>query len=114
MNERALRRIDRGWTVEKVGVDAGPGPVGPIDARVPGVVHHALLDAGFDVDPDAGDGETAQRWVGLSDWIWRRRLDADDLPEGVGSDDVLELEFASIDTVGEIRIDGASVLYVHN
>ena len=114
MKERATRRLDRGWTVGIVDADAAaPLRSGDeVDAPVPGVVHHALVAAGYDVDPDVGDVEEAQRWVGMSDWMWRRRLDAADVPTGTGLDDVLEVEFASIDTIGTIRIDGVDVQQV--
>ena len=116
MSQAEVRRIDRGWTVELVA--PGPGaptmPVGSIAAVVPGVVHQALLSAGYEVDPNRGDGEIRQRWIGWSDWTWRRRLDVGDLPPGGCDDDVVEMEFASIDTIGTISIDGEPVLSVDN
>ena len=116
MSQAEVRRIDRGWTVELVA--PGPGaptmPVGSIAAVVPGVVHQALISAGYEVDPNRGDGEIRQRWIGWSDWTWRRRLDVGDLPPGGCDDDVVEMEFASIDTIGTISIDGEPVLSVDN
>ncbi len=116
MNDTTTRRLDRGWTIDLM----GPNPHAPSDlpaaipAAVPGVVHQALIAAGVEVDANLRDGEAAQRWVGRSDWVWRRRLEAGDLPSGTGHDDLIELEFDSIDTVGCIRLGDRLVADVDN
>lgn len=99
--------LHEGWTVERIGGSAEPPeslPDGPIAAAVPGVVHSDLVRDGVIPHPDQGDGEAAQRWAGRSDWRYARSLTEADLPADGGEDDVFELVFDSIDTVGTVRL----------
>ena len=121
MSEVHHRSLDilEGWTVRRI---AGPGVPEPLAARiasglsavVPGVVHQDLIREGLLRHPDHGDGESEQAWVGNSDWTWKRTLGVDDLPDGSGKGDILELVFDSIDTVGTVRIGERALEEVEN
>jgi len=118
---RRRRPLHEGWTVVRTGGSAVPAEslaAAPIEAQVPGVVHHDLIREGIVPHPDHGDGEAAQRWVGRSDWRYARLLRVDDLPGasesgadapdgddgGHDEHDVIELVFDSIDTVATVRL----------
>ncbi len=122
MSDRAARRrtlLHDGWTVERIGGTGDPPgtlPSRPMSATVPGVVHLDLVRDGVIPQPDHGDGEAAQRWVGRTDWRYRRRLAVGDLPEPVDGTEgvVTELVFDSIDTVATIRLGDRTLGAVEN
>ena len=117
MSTRSSRSLREGWQVRRSGgsVDSPVDlPKDGLAAEVPGCIHLDLIRHGLLVDPDQGDGEAAQAWVGRTDWTWSRAMDASDLPDEVDPEAVLELVFDSLDTVGEVRIDGRRLGEVWN
>jgi len=107
----ALRRrlLHDGWTVS-----AGDGPHEldertRIPATVPGCVHTDLLAEGLIDDPFADDNESAQRWIGQTDWNYRTRFDAEP-----GGADRHDLVFDGLDTVADVRLNGTLVLSARN
>ncbi len=117
MNGGAFRAgtIHDGWRVRQAGGVAPPVAFeSPLPARVPGVVHHDLIEAGVIPHPDQGDGEERQRWVGQADWTWTRKLTAEDVPGPEDPAAVIELVFDSIDTVGTVGISGRVLGEVRN
>ena len=82
-----------------------------IPARIPGENCSALIDAGIVPDPNIGFNEKTIQWVRDHDWTWSRRFE-------VGADFLKQpriwLNIDSLDTVGEIRINGKTVLRSRN
>ena len=97
MKVRSLNGSD--WTVESI-------EHSPVPAVVPGCVHDALLGAGLIPHPDADGGESAQAFVGHSDWVWRTSFDVD---EELLAHDRIELCLDSVDTTGTIELNGTVV-----
>ncbi|MEU6347029.1 glycoside hydrolase family 2 TIM barrel-domain containing protein [Streptomyces sp. NPDC046977] len=75
-----------------------------LPAQVPGEVHTALLAAGHLADPDVGPGETAQDWVGRSQWSYRRTFHFTPVP-GTRTDLVAD----GLDTIAEVYVNGRHV-----
>jgi len=88
-----------GWTVEAVGH-------GPYEASVPGCVHDALLAAGAIPDPDSPGGEEAQAFIGRTDWTWKATIEVD---EALLKESHVALVFDSVDTVGDVLLNGERV-----
>ena len=80
-------------------------------ATVPGCVHDALLTAGAIADPDRGDGEVAQEWVGRTPWGWHRTVD---LEARARDHERIDLVFESIDTCGSVWLNGRCLGHVEN
>ncbi|PZQ50797.1 MAG: beta-mannosidase [Rhodovulum sulfidophilum] len=70
--------------------------------RLPGDVHSALAAAGLIPDPYAGRNEYAVRWVADRDWLLSRTFEDSGGPR--------TLHFDCLDTVAEVRLNGAPVL----
>lgn len=104
----ARRELHSGWTLR-------PGRGAPshlpreIAATVPGCVHTDLLAASLIADPFVDDNESAQRWIGLSDWTYRMSFSAQ--PDLHARH---ELVFHGLDTVAEVRVNGEAVLMTQN
>ena len=83
----------------------------PIPARIPGENCSALIDAGLAADPYVGFNENEIQWVREYDWTWSRKFE-------VGEDFLdqkrIWLNIDSLDTVGEIRINGRTVVSSRN
>jgi beta-mannosidase len=77
-----------------------------IPATVPGCVHSALLAAGRLPDPFYRQNEEVVRWVGESEWVYRRHFNF--APAMLTLDCIL-LRCEGLDTLAEIRINGALV-----
>ncbi|GAA4588170.1 glycoside hydrolase family 2 protein [Planotetraspora phitsanulokensis] len=75
-----------------------------IPARVPGEVHTALMAAGLIADPDVGWGELAQRWVGHSQWVYKRTVHWSPV-SGARTDLVAD----GLDTIAEVYVNGSLV-----
>lgn len=111
------RTLQEGWRVVRSGgsVDSPVVlPEGGLEAEVPGCIHLDLIRHGLLIDPDQGEGEAAQMWVGRTDWTWRRVMSGSDLPVGLDPDATVELVFDSLDTAGEVRLDGELLGEVRN
>ncbi|MCT9818870.1 glycoside hydrolase family 2 protein [Microbacterium sp. W1N] len=98
------RPLHDGWTLRAAG---GPAPAeigaaGAIPATVPGSVHVDLLAAGLIPDPFHGVNEAAVAWVGLVDWTYETTFTW--APDGHSCHDLV---FDGLDTVTEIRLNGA-------
>ena len=78
-------------------------------AIVPGSVHDALVAAELIPDPDTPGGEAAQRFVGRTDWTWRRVFE---VSEDVCEQERVELVFDSLDAVGSIRLNDVRIATV--
>ncbi|WP_353081170.1 glycoside hydrolase family 2 protein [Tessaracoccus lapidicaptus] len=99
------RDLHEGWTVT---ADGGPVPAGTdltrVPASVPGCVHTDLLAAGLIVDPYLDDHERVLAWIGRTNWTYTTHFAwADDGHERH------DLVFDGLDTVAEIRLNGALV-----
>ncbi|GAA0964742.1 glycoside hydrolase family 2 protein [Acrocarpospora macrocephala] len=109
VNAAAATRLDLGGEWELIW-SAGPDDVpdavrtAAIPAQVPGEVHTALLAAGLLADPDVGWGELAQRWVGHSQWVYRRHVQWSPAP-GARTDLVAE----GLDTIADVYVNGQLV-----
>ena len=94
------------WTLSctKPGFQAIPGPI-------PGENCSALIDAGLAPDPYIAFNENEIQWVREYDWTWSRKFE-------VGEDFLdqkrIWLNIDSLDTVGEIRINGRTVVSSRN
>ncbi|WP_265521933.1 glycoside hydrolase family 2 protein [Oerskovia flava] len=99
------RELHDGWTVTAVG---GPVPAGAavtaVPATVPGCVHTDLLAAGAIVDPYLDDHEQQLGWIGRSDWEYSTSFTWS--PDGHERHDLV---FDGLDTVAEVRVNGAVV-----
>ncbi len=83
MSTRSSRSLREGWRVVRSGGSVDPPvalPEGGLAAEVPGCVHLDLIRHGLLIDPDQGDGEAAQMWVGRTDWTWRREMSDEIFP----------------------------------
>ncbi|MEO3937485.1 glycoside hydrolase family 2 protein [Dermatophilaceae bacterium Soc4.6] len=72
-----------------------------VAATVPGVVHTDLLAAGLIPDPYLDENEAALQWIGRTAWRYRTRLHLS--PPAPG--ERVELVFAGLDTVAQVRLD---------
>ena len=79
-----------------------------ISARIPGDNCSALLEASLVPDPNIGFNEKKIQWVREYDWTWTRRftVSADFLKQKR-----VWLNIDSLDTAGEVRINGKTVLH---
>ena len=82
-----------------------------IPARIPGENCSALIDAGLVPDPYVGLQEKDLQWVREFDWTWSRDFELD---PGFLDQKRIWLNVDSLDTVGEIRINGKTVLHSRN
>ena len=87
------------WTVESLDHSSIP-------AVVPGCVHDALLCAGLIPHPDAVGGESAQAFVGHSDWVWKTGFDVE---AHLLECERIELCLDSVDTTGTVELNGEVV-----
>ncbi len=94
------------WTVTMAGGTGAPDGVAgrPIPATVPGQVHTDLEREGLLADPTFDRNEAAGKWVGRSDWAYRRTVDVD--PRG---HERVDLVCDGLDTVSTITVDGVTV-----
>jgi len=76
---------------------------GAIPARIPGDNCSALIDAGLAADPNVGFNENDIQWVRQYDWTWTRTFQVDRAFLEQGR---VWLNIDSLDTVGEVRING--------
>lgn len=80
-------------------------------AHVPGTVHTALNKAGLIDDPYYRFNELDYEWVALDDWTWSHEFMITD--QSLLSDNqAFQLEFESIDTVGDVVLNGHSLGHV--
>lgn len=87
------------WTL------SGDG-VGKVQARVPGDVHSALLEAGLIGDPYYSYGELDNLWVGRQDWTLSRTFTLDKAFLG---HETVYLRAEDVDTFCEISVNGHHV-----
>ncbi|MFC4591222.1 glycoside hydrolase family 2 protein [Sphaerisporangium corydalis] len=108
-NVSVTTRLDLGGEWELIW-SAGPDDVpeavrtAAIPAQVPGEVHTALIAAGLIADPDVGWGELAQRWVGHSQWVYRRHVQWAPVP-GTRTDLVAD----GLDTIADVYVNGRRI-----
>jgi beta-mannosidase len=77
-----------------------------IPAHLPGDTHSSLLAAGKIPDPYFGLNELDVQWVGREDWAWERGFKAG---EELLSERMVFLSVESLDTMGEISVNGKRV-----
>lgn len=82
-----------------------------IDATVPGCVHTDLLANGLLDDPFYRDNEASMRWIGETDWVYRRTFHV--TREFTRLDQVI-LRCEGLDTLATIRINGNDVASTDN
>jgi beta-mannosidase len=78
----------------------------PIEARVPGCVHTALLAAGTIEDPYYRDNEQRLQWIGESDWTFSHAFQID--PGTLAHAHVI-LRAEGLDTLSEVTLNGRKV-----
>ena len=77
-----------------------------LPARVPGVVHQALLDAGvLQGDPLYRYNELAFSWVAQANWTYRARFDLNQTE--LRAFDGGTIQFEGLDTVASVSLNGA-------
>lgn len=106
-----IRELHDGWTVEPLD---GPVPPavrehGPIAAAVPGVVHTDLVAAGLLNDPYLGLNEKQQEWVGSTGWAYSTEFEWQP-----GDASRYDLNFAGLDTVATVILNGQTILSSEN
>ena len=77
-----------------------------IEATVPGCVHLDLIRAGVIEDPDIGDAELRQMWVGRTEWICATTFD---VPAEFLRRERIELVLDEVDGTGEAWLNGSSL-----
>jgi beta-mannosidase len=82
-----------------------------VPMRIPGDTFSALIAAGKIPDPSFGTNELDCLWVGQTDWLLSRSISIE--PEFLESGHVF-LHIDSLDTVAEIRINGAAAAQSSN
>lgn len=97
------------WLVRAVGDDsAAPAPIRGLDipAEVPGCIHTDLIRAGLIPDPVVGFNELEVQWIGMTDWEYRLRFDADG---AIFEHERIELVCDGLDTIAELRLNGVTI-----
>ena len=82
-----------------------------IAARIPGENCSALIEAGIVPDPYIGFNENEIQWVREYTWSWSREFDVS--PEFLAQARIW-LNIDSLDTTGEVRLNGKTVLSSRN
>lgn len=82
-----------------------------IPARIPGENCSALIEAGIVPDPYIGFNENEIQWVREYTWSWSREFDVS--PEFLEQTRIW-LNIDSLDTTGEVRLNGKTVLSSRN
>lgn len=81
-----------------------------MDVELPSGVHEVLLREGRIPDPYFSDNASKSVWVGESDWVFSGSFEAPSLKAGQRA----LLQFDGIDTLAEVRVNGAVVLNTDN
>ncbi len=95
--------VSDGWRVglSRAAEGTPPGAANwNVPASVPGCVHTDLMAAALLADPYLDQNETAQHWIGNSDWLFETTVD---VPMG----DRVDVVFGGVQTVAEVRCEGA-------
>lgn len=110
------RSLGEGWTLH-VGPTRDRVPphllaalIDGVPATVPGCAMTDLMAAGLVSDPRRGDAEAGARWVGWTDWEYRRPVEVDSLVPGAR----VHLQFDGLDTVAEILWDTQTLATTRN
>ena len=82
-----------------------------IPAQIPGENCSALIEAGLAADPYIAQQEDDIQWVRDYDWTWTRQFEVDAV---FLAQKRIWLNVDSLDTVGEIKINGQSVVKSRN
>lgn len=113
LSATAVRGIEPGiggYETGKLRDDLASG----VPARVPGCVHHALIDAKLIESPDVGDAEERLQWIGRAEWEYRCGFEWADAEAAAGAgeqsgDEHIELVLDGLDTVAEVLLNGQVV-----
>lgn len=99
------RELDSGWTFREFGQENW------LPAQVPGSNFTDLWRAGRIEDPYFGDAEPRLQWIERADWEYRCTFDvtADEL-----AGDSVALVFDGLDTLCDVRLNGADLLSSDN
>jgi len=97
-----MERLELGgiWTLTRVS-DGSERPM-----TVPGDLLSALIAAGEVADPLYGKNELALQWIGREDWIVSHTVD---VPASLLACQNVFIDFESIDTMADVRINGQVV-----
>lgn len=98
---RSTRPLRHGWTVRPGAEDAPEGTTAEIPARVPGTARTALIDAAL----DAREADGQRAWRETSRWTFRTTFAATPVTQG----ERIDLVCDGLDTVAEVRLNGAPV-----
>ncbi len=82
-----------------------------VPATVPGCVHTDLMAADQIKDPFVRDHEEELMWIGESDWVYSRTLEAD--AELLDNNRII-LRFEGLDTLADIFVNGTKVASTDN
>ena len=111
----ATQKLDGSWQFRLAPGDSHaadhPQATRWLAATVPGTVQTDLLAAGFVADPFLGENEQAIQWIGLSDWIYRTRFDAD---AATLARRHVELVFDGLDTYADVYLNGHKLISADN
>ncbi|MFT4198926.1 MAG: glycoside hydrolase family 2 TIM barrel-domain containing protein [Pseudoxanthomonas sp.] len=111
----STRTLDSGWQLRLMPGQAQakehPQVAKWLPAQVPGTVQTDLIAAGVVPDPFLRDNEGLIQWVGLSDWQYRTRFQAD---AATLAREHVELVFDGLDTLAEVRLNGEKILDAAN
>ena len=101
-----IQKLNGEWILSKVG-----NTEFEIKAKVPGVVHEALLQNEIIPDPFYRDNEKEQRWVGETEWLYRRTFVVD---ENLLKQERILLRCHGLDTLATIRINDVEIGHTEN
>mmetsp|Transcript_29005 Transcript_29005/g.63450 ORF Transcript_29005/g.63450 Transcript_29005/m.63450 type:complete len:1018 (-) Transcript_29005:480-3533(-) len=81
-----------------------------VPGKVPGTAHVALMNAGIITgDPYYRFNEVAYSWVAEDDWTFSKTFKIDAESRMTDGDQVVMLEFESVDTVGSVHLNGVQL-----
>ncbi len=103
-----MQTLDLGgaWTLTRCSTGA------TYPAEVPGCTHLDLRRAEAIPDPDWRDNEALLLWIGEEDWLYEREITL--APGQLAGLAAAELVCEGLDTIAEVRINGAVVLNADN
>ncbi len=103
--------IQTGWQFRAVGKPSLAAALEWHPATVPGVVQTDLLQNKLIADPFYGNNEPELQWIGLTDWEYQTKFQAD---AATVAQEHVELVFDGLDTYAEVFVNDQKVLDAGN